>query len=256
MASDLTAQLDSPDEIARFVATLTPNSRLVLSLFALAEAVSWPLVGLWHSAKTLGVEPRSALLELLDLGLLAIDVPGEFTRVDDFLRWLEPETYDSVQVSLKVHPAVARGIRITCPEETLTPVAGRVVQVRESDGLEPIIRLAAIWQRVRLEPLRETQQGTLYKRDQERIDDDPILSGASSDALETVPGMPALWLLLAHRAGLIVADSSGERLQAASPEFWTENAVHLPQMIATSWLGLRASRKNGNPMPANRRTPE
>ena len=27
---------------------------------------------------------------------------------------------------------------------------------------------------------------------------------------------------------------------AAAAEFWTDNAVHLPQMIATGWLGLQS----------------
>ena len=33
---------------------------------------------------------------------------------------------------------------------------------------------------------------------------------------------------------------------AAEPGFWIDNAVHLPQMIATSWLGLRQWQEGGN----------
>ena len=112
-------------------------------------------------------------------------------------------------------------------------------RIRESDGLEPVLRLGALWQRVGVEPLRQTQQGTLYKRDQERIEEDPVLSGTINDALEPLAGLPALWLSLARRVGLIRSTPADDRLLAAGPEFWTENAVHLPQMIATSWLGLR-----------------
>ena len=62
--------------------------------------------------------------------------------------------------------------------------AGPVSQVRESDGLEPILRLGALWQRVGAEPLRQTQQGTLYKRDRDRLAEDPVLAGPIADAPE------------------------------------------------------------------------
>jgi hypothetical protein len=118
-----------------------------------------------------------------------------------------------------------------------------VGRIRESDGLEPILRLGAIWQRVGVEPLRRTQQGTLYKRDQERLEEDPVIAGSIDDAPEPLPGLPALWLSLARRVGLLTLDPSDDRLLAAGAGFWAENAVHLPQMLATSWLGLREWRE-------------
>ena len=139
---------------------------------------------------------------------------------------------------LRVHPSVPQAVRTSRPEVNLTTVAGAVGQIREADGLEPILRLGAIWQRVGIEPLRQTQQGSLYKRDSESIDDDPVLASAISDTLEPLSALPRLWLQLACRLGLIRPDVSSERLVAAGPEFWVDNAVHLPQMIATGWLGL------------------
>ena len=38
---------------------------------------------------------------------------------------------------------------------------------------------------------RQTQQGTLYKRDRERLEDDPVLAGPIADALEPLPDMAA-----------------------------------------------------------------
>ena len=64
--------------------------------------------------------------------------------------------------------------------------AGPVGQIREADGLEPVLRLAALWQRVDEVPLRQTQQGTLYKRDRERLEDDPVLAGPIADAARAV----------------------------------------------------------------------
>ena len=65
-------------------------------------------------------------------------------------------------------------------------------------------RLAAL----EIEPLRQTGQGTLYKRDLERIEEDPVLSGAVSDALEPLAAMSLLWLSLARRVGLIHPDAA------------------------------------------------
>ena len=128
-------------------------------------------------------------------------------------------------------------------------------QIRESDGLEPVLRLAAIWQRVGIEPLRQTGQGALYKRDRERLEEDPVLSSAISDALEPLAAMSLLWLALARRVGLIRPDAAGERLEAAAPGFWIDNAVHLPQMIATSWMGLREWQEYGESRPVTMPSP-
>src|SRR5262249_32961113 len=139
-----------------------------------------------------------------------------------------------------VHPTVLRVIRAVRPEGPLTAAVGAIGQVRESDGLEPILRLGALWQRAGAEPIRQTQQGTLYKRDRERGMDDPGPGGALAGAMAPLPALAGFWLALARRAGLVEPDASGQRLMAASPEFWSDNAVHLPQMIATGWLSLRA----------------
>ncbi len=245
LAADLTAQLDSASDVAGLLARLSSESRQALGLFALTETSVWPLAGLSHALATLGVEPRSAILELLELGLLALDAAPDLRAIDDF-----PARIDQGPMHLlllRAHPATPQAVRVSRPDGKLTPAAGGVGQIRESDGLEPILRLAAIWQRVAIEPLRQTGQGALYKRDLERIEEDPVLSGTITDALEPVAAMSLLWLSLARRLGLIHADAASDRLEAAGPGFWIDNAVHLPQMIATSWMGLREWQEWENP---------
>ena len=88
------------------------------------------------------------------------------------------------------------------------------------------------------EPLRQTHQGTLYKRDRDRLAEDSVLGCSVADALKPLDRLPELWLELGIQVGLIERDSAGDRLLAAPSEFWNDNAVHLPQMIATAWLGL------------------
>ncbi len=65
------------------------------------------------------------------------------------------------------------------------------------------------------------------------------MTGPAADALAPLPDLAMLWMALAGHVGVIEPDPSGQRLLAAPPGFWTDNAVHLPQMIATGWLALR-----------------
>src|SRR5262249_58447586 len=64
--------------------------------------------------------------------------------------------------------------------------------VQEADGLEWPLRLAALWQLLREAPLRRTQQGDFFKRDQERLTQDPRLNGAPAEALAEVPDIAPL----------------------------------------------------------------
>jgi len=235
-ADEITEHLDQPATVEALVARLPLGSRVALSLFGLTEMTSIPLAGLTCALKILGAEPNLAIVPLLELGLLAIELGAEFGPVDEFRAVLERG--NPMRVRLRIHPAVPHGIRTARPEAELPKATGPVSQVRESDGMEPILRLGALWQRVGAEPLRHTNQGTLYKRDRDRLADDPVLASPIADALKPLPDAPALWLALARHVGLIAPDRANLRLVAAPPEFWTDNALHLPQMIATGWMGL------------------
>jgi hypothetical protein len=235
-ADEITEHLDQPAAVEALVARLALGPRLALSLFALTETRSFSLVGLAHALRMLGTEPNAAIVNLLELGLLAIELGGGL-GVEDFQASLDLDSPSRIR--LRVHPAVPHGVRTARPGPGLPKATGPISQVRASDGLEPILRLAALWQRVGIEPLRQTHQGTLYKRDRDRLTDDPVLANPIADAQKPLPDPSALWLALARQVGLIVPDPAGERLLAAAPEFWIDNAVHLPQMIATGWLALQ-----------------
>jgi len=242
-ADEITEHLDHPATVEALVARLPIGSQLALSLFGLTETTSMPLAGLSHVLRILGAEPNAAIMGLLELGLVAIEMGAEFGLVDEFRALLERGS--RLRVGLRIHPVVLRGIRTVRPPGELPRAAGPVSQVRESDGLEPILRLGALWQRAQAEPLRQTQQGMLYKRDRDRLSDDAVLGGPIADALKPLPDASALWLGLARHVGLIELDPAGERLLAAAPEFWTDNAVHLPQMIATGWMALQTWAERG-----------
>ena len=141
---------------------------------------------------------------------------------------------------LVAHPNAATEAKTILPSrEPLEPfLRSEHVHQRETDGMEPLIRLAALWQRMLEAPPRRSRQGAIYKRDRDRFEDDPALAGPIADALEPLPDMAMLWLSLAGDVGLITPEPESDRIIAAPAEFWIENAVHLPQMIAARWLSL------------------
>ncbi len=233
---EITEYLDRPAVARALIARLSAGARLGLCLFALTESSSMRSAGLYHALGMLGVQPIDAIVELLELGLLVISFESELRSIDYFPAAID-RSFETLDLVL-VHPGVSAVIRTTKPAAKLPGVVSAVSQVRESDGLEAILRLGALWQRVGIEPLRQTQQGVLYKRDRERIEGDPVLAAPFADALEPVTDPAALLLALARRVGLVERDPLGERLLAAPTEFWDNNAVHFPQMIATGWMSL------------------
>jgi hypothetical protein len=235
-AEEITQHLDQPAAVEALAARVPIGSRLALSLFAVTERTSMPASGLSHALGVLGAASVPALVRLLELGLLVIEPNTELGPVDDFATALART--NQADLRILVHPTVPHAIRTVRPDERLPAVQDSVVQVRESDGLEPILRLGALWQRAGIEPIRRTQHGDLYKRDRERIHEDPVLTGPIADSLVPLPGLAMLWLELACRVGVIEPDPGGQRIVAASPSFWIDNAVHLPHMIATGWLAL------------------
>jgi hypothetical protein len=215
-AESIAERLRDAQFLAHRIADLPEAARVALGVIAVTDKLVWPRAGLSLTSSCLGYGPEAAIDPALGYGVLAL---GEGEQ-------------------LVAHPNLPAAAR------TVLPGDGHLVvtsprQVRAADGLEPILRLAALWQVVDLAPLRHTQLGTLYKRDRDRLEDDPVLAGPIADALEPLPDMAGLWLALARGVGLVIEEPGTDRLVAAPPSFWGEHGVHLPQMLATRWLGLR-----------------
>ena len=239
LAATITDRLAEPRAAERVLGGLPHDARLALTLFAVTETTRWAGRGLALALRCLGVDPVSAVGPLLDHGLLSVNAPEVVLDPLILPAFLEGE------VEFFAHPSAVSASRTVRPESGVLPATGPVRQVREADGLEPILRLAVVWQRVGEAPLRQTQQGTLYKRDRDRIEDDPVLAGPIADALEPLPDMPAFWLSLAKGVGLLVSEPGGERVAAAPTGFWSDNAYHLAQMVAARWLALRTWHEQG-----------
>lgn len=238
LAAGIVDRLGEPRSLDRVSAGLPLGARLALTLMAVTETATWPARGLRHALAALGVDAAEAVRPLVEKGLVAVDLGGgPGSAVRDPVGALE--TAEGIGATLHAHPAAVASARSTRPEGAGPPRCGPVRQAREADGLEPVVRLAAVWQRVADAPLRQTQQGTLYKRDRDRLEDDPVLAGPIADAFEPIPDMPAFWVDLTQGVGLLESEPGSERIAAARPTFWPDNAIHLPRMIALRWLALR-----------------
>ncbi len=235
-ADEIADYLDEPAAVLALIARLSPESQLAISLFGLTEVTSLPLAGISQTLLTLLTEPAPAILPLLELGLLAVFAEGDSGQIDEFDEILQSE--DPCAYSSAFTRPCPGACALPRPQDLLPRASGPISEIREADGLEAVLRLAALWQRLGAEPLRQTQQGVLYKRDRDRIDLDPVLASPIADSFVPLPDSPSLWLALARRVGLIESEAGGDRLLAAPLEFWTENEFHLPQMIATGWLSL------------------
>ena len=240
VVGEILDRLEDQKGMRALLARLGDGARAVLGLIALTEGVDWPLAGARFALECLGFNPVESLGELFDHALIVELEEVELGNASAATADLVGTPARRPLVRLVAHPNAAAEAKTIVParERLQSLIRTEHVHQRETDGMEPLIRLAGLWQRVLESPPRRSRQGTIYKRDRERFEEDPALAGPIADALEPLPDMAMLWLSLAGDVGLIKPDGESDRIIAAAAEFWTENAIHLPQMIAARWLSL------------------
>jgi len=107
-------------------------------------------------------------------------------------------------------------------------------QVYEADGLDWPLRLAVLWQSVTAAPLRRTMQGDFFKRDLDRLRQEPLLSAQPPDALAEIPDPGLLSVGLALAVGILHEnpDTAGELIAGPFPEAWSAG---LPAALLDTW---------------------
>lgn len=188
--------------IDRRIQDRSPGSKVALLAASRSRQPRWQVGQLITIAATMGhAEGWQSVVELLQNGLVVPDQPR--LPIPDFDAWF----------------AAAGGLRATVliPEPVRRRAAAMAIDlpVLESaavkgaappnDLLNVPLRLAALRQRVEAEPVRLTKTGTLYKKDQTRFDDDPVLA---QPAVRDAGLLPMFW---AVAAGWLVRD--GETLR-------------------------------------------
>ena len=109
--------------------------------------------------------------------------------------------------------------------------------MREADGLDWPLRLAVLWQMVSSGSLRRTLHGDFFKRDLDRLRQDPLLSSQPHDALVEIPDPALLAVSLALAVGILQEKpgDSGELIAGTFPEAWQQSLL---ATLASFWSRL------------------
>ena len=232
------ATLDNAATLDRRLKDLDPAARRLLVVISHSSQSRWQAGSVVELAACLGeADPGAALLALLNAGLMypiASDRKGK-SKVKRFdAAWLEAALTSSQNVW--VAPlVVSRGLNLELELGDLPAPIEAVAAAQEADGMEWPLRFSAVWQQVRGNPLRRTQQGDFFKRDLDRLRGDSLLTSAG-DAKAEVPDAALLAVAWALSSGLL-RDDDGEIHAADFPEDWQQG---LSATVASLWRGLLA----------------
>lgn len=221
--------------IDRRLAERSASERQLLAAIALSGQPRWQFGDLVWIAVALGdADPLPPLRALLDSGLLYPDlVEQNQASITDFDLWLGQGGLRASPVF--AHPAIAaRCVQDALQIPACPPAAAHPTSVLEADGLEWPLRLVAFWQLLQEAPLRRTQQGEFFKRDQERLTGDVRLNGPAAEGLVELPDAAILVARLAQLLGLTETVEVEVRARPLPAE-WQEE---LAGLLGSLWAAL------------------
>jgi hypothetical protein len=223
--------------IERRLKDLEPAERRLLALMRHSRQPHWSLGSLVESMIAMGEQDGlKPVFALLEAGLLYPLLPGIHSSsrpsLKSFDQWLTGAGSGGLEVfahPMAMQRAIGEDMGLGALDTVL--VSGPVM---ESDGLDWLLRLAVLWQQIGEAPLRRTQQGDFFKRDLDRLDNDPLLKGPSEEGLPLVPDAPYLAVLFASETGM-VEEREGELVANSLPTWLTQE---LPGALAGLWQSL------------------
>ena len=214
------ATLTNPPVIDRRIRDLPEPIRKLLALIGLSRQPQWKVGNLLTLLSALGhSEGFAPIAAALESGFLFPLLPENFPPFEDFSTWLGSAGTQTAEVY--AHPAVvlrARSESLGLPNVANSdPAAGGYPRL--ADGLDWVLRLAAVRQQVDAGPVRVTQSNTLFKKDLIRLQTDEVLSAPPADHLGDIPDAGILALLWAYAAELL-SEHEGDLRPTASVPAW------------------------------------
>jgi len=206
--------------IDRRLKELSPAAQKIMAILGITGQPTGRVGHLIAILATLGhAEGLTPVLELLNSGLAQPVFPAEGDApITEFEQWLSLGAIDRARIF--AHPAVTR--RATETELGLPELKTRKLDVKSrpiSDGLEWLLRTAAVWVHVAAAPLRLTQYGQLFKRDLQKFQTDELLASPFAEQLTPLPDPWSPAFELAQSVG-IVAMRDGELRADSQPAVW------------------------------------
>jgi len=219
--------------IDRRVRELPDAARQLLAVLAQTRQPRWQVGQLLALVAGLGhMEGLLPVMTLLDTGLLLPDLPTHFDTVNGWEDWLGATP---MAARVAVHPAVAeRAVKEATGLPVLPSKKFDAKHIRVGDGVEWFLRAGVLWQQLRGTTMRFTQSRTLFKRDLQRLQTDPLLSSALTESPANVKDLGVLALEVSVGLGVLTV-VDGELRSGDFPQRWNES---LPHAIADLWTGL------------------
>jgi hypothetical protein len=238
--------------IERRLKDLEPGERRLLALIGHSRQPRWRLGNLIELMLALGEQdgPRP-VFSLLDAGFLFPWLPevlqesSQSPKLKNFEQWMkfaEPAGLFVFAHPLAIERAVGADTGLEPPASV--QISGPVL---ESDGLSWPLRLAVLWQQAASAPFRRTQQGGFFKRDLDRLDNDPLLNTPPDEGLPAIPDAAHLAVPLALEMGLL-EDQDGDVGVSSFSHDWDEGLLAL---LASLWQALPMLR-DWNPLEGQR----
>lgn len=197
--------LSSAKSVAKIVAGLHEAERHALAILTRAAAI--PLR--WdHAIRLLSAcsvpSPYTVLQSLLAQGLAMLRPPRPEETIArfEFADGMPPAGLPEIGIVLPF-----REWKLDLPAPIEAPAGHERAQGwRVADGWEMPIRLAALWRIAWQAPIKRTLQNTLFKRDAERLLEDPVLGAPLLDAPANLPQPGLLAFEAATGLGWLAAD--------------------------------------------------
>jgi hypothetical protein len=238
----MAAAAENPAVLDRRLEDLAAGARQVLACVGHSRQPCWQLGNLVELAVALGQEDGlRPVFELLQAGLLYPDL-GAGGKVRNFEQWLAyPPSTGLTAFTTPLIAARAIGVDLGLPDlseavgaEGSSPASATAHSIQEADGLEWLLRLAMLWQQVSAAPLRRTQQGGFFKRDADRLAQDPLLNAAPHDRLAEVPDV-GFWAEALAEQEALLQQADGEVRAGDLPPTWERG---LAAALEALWVDL------------------
>lgn len=231
------ATLTNPPVIDRRIKDLPEPIRKVLAVIGLSRQPQWKVGHLLTLLSALGhSEGFAPIASALESGLLFPVLPEVHPPLENFEAWLG--SAGTLTAEVFAHPTVAlraRSESLGLPDVANPDLVGGGGHPRLADGLDWLLRLAAVRQQVDADPVRVTQANTLFKKDLVRLQTDEVLSAPPADHAGNLPDAGILALLWASTAGLLSANGGELRATAFEPAWNAGLPVVLVDLFAAFW---------------------
>ncbi len=261
LAVAIEERLADSEARAEVTAEFPSDMRTALALLPYIPSRGWRTDEVRELLRYAGcAAPEKSLRALLATGLAALGGPAGWVETPRHFD-LALNGWTGEELRLVPHPAVRHQFTVPLFDAPKKTAARQVHNERESDGLEFLLRVAVIWQRVAESPIRVTQSTNLFKRDQERLYTDSVLAAPMFGELAPLPDSGAIALVLAKRLGLLTVDADSESLRAQWGDFWQGTAATAQRQVWQTLMGERhwgdhdpaaSGFANGHDIPAKR----